>query len=237
MSMRRAWLRSVRRVRLIAACALVLSIPSPVRADALKRAIRQLEVGKAEAAYSTLSGLLDRAGPSVAPGEKNLKSLGVALLYRGVAEYQLGMTREARWSWQMARQFFPELERTDLSSIGAANDFFSTQSVIEPDVSIDGTGPARPLPEGLTAPEKTHSPPPRYSEGSRSHRFQGIVRVSAIVREDGTLDDPRVVEPWPAPSLVYSTLDVLREWRFRPAERAGVPVPIRYTIWINYKLE
>ncbi|GMU65803.1 MAG: hypothetical protein AMXMBFR36_20770 [Acidobacteriota bacterium] len=233
----RGWSRFVLRFLIIASWVLVLSIPAPSRADELKRAIRQLDQGRAEAALLTLSKLLERAGPSVAPGEKNLESLGVALLYRAVAEYQVGKPREARWSWQMAKQFFPDLEGMDLSSLGPANEFLKAQSVVEPEIQFGGPVHSSELPEGLTAPEKIHAPAPRYSEGSRSHGFTGIVRVSAVVREDGTLDDPRVVEPWPAPSLVYSTLDSLRQWRFRPAERVGVPIPIRYLIWINYKLE
>jgi TonB family protein len=229
---------SISRNRSLAAIAVVLLLAGAGPTEAsLQQAIRQLEKGKPEAALSTLTNLLDRVGPSVAPGRENMESLGAVLLYRAVAEYQLERLRDARWSWRMALIFFPDLATMDISSLGPAGDFLRGQAVGEPEIVLDAATQPRDLPADLTAPEKIRSPAPAYGVGARASGLQGTVRVFAIVREDGTLDAPRVEDPWPAPALVYSALEALRAWEFRPARRGGVPIAVGYVLAVNFKLQ
>jgi hypothetical protein len=60
-----------------------------------------------------------------------------------------------------------------------------------------------------------------------------LVVVDSTVREDGSLALPHARQG-EAPAL-YATMEALRDWRFRPAQRAGTPVEGFYTLATNFE--
>lgn len=85
------------------------------------------------------------------------------------------------------------------------------------------TGPeARPpsVRAGPDAPSPTTLVPPSYPPNALG---DGAVIVEVRVDVNGSVTDARVVRS--APGFDRAALDAARRWRFRPAERAGVPVP------------
>ena len=56
-----------------------------------------------------------------------------------------------------------------------------------------------------------------------SCRCEGVVQVRLLIDASGEV---KCMEPGPGhPSLVYSALETLRQWRFQPFVHRGVPVP------------
>jgi len=89
-------------------------------------------------------------------------------------------------------------------------------------------------PEAADAARNRH---PNYPESSRRRGEEGVVRVELLVDPNGRVVDVRVLE-----SSGFSTLDAeavktVRDWRFRPAQRAGVPVAGSITTAVHFRLE
>lgn len=102
-------------------------------------------------------------------------------------------------------------------------------------------GPARPqgvLEVGgeVSAPVKIHAPKPLYTEEARAARLQGVVIVRAIVDVDGSVRDIEVLKGLPL-GLDERTVETVREWRFEPARRAGLPVPVFLNITVSFSVQ
>jgi TonB family protein len=65
---------------------------------------------------------------------------------------------------------------------------------------------------------------PDYSEGAMSRGIEGRVDLHATVLGDGTVGSVRI-RKWLDPELEHAALAAVRQWRFRPATRNGVPIP------------
>ena len=88
---------------------------------------------------------------------------------------------------------------------------------------------------GVTAPTVIHRVEPQYSEEARKARYQGTVVLEAIVRRDGTCDIIRVVRSLGF-GLDENAMQALKQWKFRPGMRNGVPVDISLNIEVNFNL-
>ena len=95
--------------------------------------------------------------------------------------------------------------------------------------------------EGQTsAPEPldtTRNRRPNYPEASRRRGEQGIVRLELRVDATGRVADVRLLETSGFNALDTAALNAVRDWRFRPAERAGVPVAGSITTAVHFRLE
>jgi TonB family protein len=202
----------------------------------LEKAIRYLEEGKPAAAHSTLVEMLERVGPSVRDDKKNLKALAVALLYQAVAEFELGRTWDARWTWRMATYFHPELASVDFGPLGPAGAFLSSQRWAEPPADLDPIAPGPHLPEGIEPPVKVAAPAPRFGDGPLLHRLEDDVHTLLLIEADGRLDSVRILDPRPDPGFAYAILQAMREWRFEPARSAGEPISCWYTMRFQFKI-
>ena len=76
---------------------------------------------------------------------------------------------------------------------------------------------------------------PQYSEEARKARYQGTVILQAIVRKDGTVDILRVVRSLGF-GLDEKAIQALKEWRFRPGMKNGLPVDVSLNIEVNFNL-
>lgn len=110
-----------------------------------------------------------------------------------------------------------------------------------PDGPPGPPGPA--LPEGIlevggevSAPVKVHAPEPTYTEEARAARVMGVVILRTVVDADGTVRDVEVLKGLPL-GMTESAVETVRQWRFRPATRNGVPVPVYYNLTISFSLQ
>jgi len=88
---------------------------------------------------------------------------------------------------------------------------------------------------GVTPPTVLQRVEPQYSEEARKARYQGTVVLEAIVRKDGTVDIMRIVRSLGF-GLDENAIQALKQWRFRPGMRNGVPVDVSLNIEVNFNL-
>ena len=76
---------------------------------------------------------------------------------------------------------------------------------------------------------------PLYPEIARSARVSGIVILEAILAEDGTVRDVRVLRS--VALLDAAAVAAVREWRFTPTLLNGMPVPVVMTVTVAFNLQ
>jgi protein TonB len=88
---------------------------------------------------------------------------------------------------------------------------------------------------GVSAPSVVFRVEPTYSEEARKAKYQGVVVLSAIVRKDGTIEIQRVVRGLGL-GLDENAIAALRQWKFRPGMKNGIPVDVALNIEVNFSL-
>jgi TonB family protein len=76
---------------------------------------------------------------------------------------------------------------------------------------------------------------PEFSEEARRKGVEGEVMIQVIVDAYGFPLNPRVVRPVGS-GLDEKALEAVKRYRFKPALRDGIPVPVFMTIAINFRL-
>jgi periplasmic protein TonB len=87
----------------------------------------------------------------------------------------------------------------------------------------------------VTAPTVVYRVEPEYSEEARKARYQGTVVLEAVVRKDGRVDVIQLVRRLGF-GLDEKAVQALKEWRFRPAMKSGVPVDVSLNIEVRFNL-
>ena len=85
------------------------------------------------------------------------------------------------------------------------------------------------LPEALTKIA------PTYPDEARESGVQGVVLVQALVIEDGSVADCRIVNS--IPLLDEAAIAAVRQWRFKPARTAGKPVAVWLAVPVRFSLQ
>ncbi len=88
---------------------------------------------------------------------------------------------------------------------------------------------------GVSPPTVVYRVEPTYSEEARKAKYQGVVVLSAIVRRDGTIEILKVVRSLGL-GLDENAIQALRQWKFRPGMKNGVPVDVALNIEVNFSL-
>jgi TonB family protein len=75
---------------------------------------------------------------------------------------------------------------------------------------------------------------PPYPPQARQARIQGEVVLQALITENGTIGDLKVVKGHPL--LVRPAFDAVKQWKYRPYLLNGKPVSIQTLITVNFRL-
>jgi protein TonB len=78
--------------------------------------------------------------------------------------------------------------------------------------------------------------PPDYPEASRRRGEEGMVRLNLRVAPNGRVVAAEVTTSSGYAALDRAAIEAARGWRFRPAMRAGVPVPATLTTALHFRL-
>lgn len=97
-----------------------------------------------------------------------------------------------------------------------------------------GGGPYRPG-TGITPPAVQREVKPDYTEEARRRGLNGDVVLEIVVRRDGSVGDVRLLQGLGG-GLDQRAIDAVRQWRFSPARRFGVPVDVLVEIAVEFKL-
>jgi protein TonB len=87
----------------------------------------------------------------------------------------------------------------------------------------------------VTAPVPIYKPDPAYSEEARKAKYQGTVVLWIVVDAKGNVADCRVVKPLGL-GLDEKAVEGVKVWKFKPALRNGVPVPVRVMVEVSFRL-
>lgn len=88
--------------------------------------------------------------------------------------------------------------------------------------------------DGEELPEAITKVPPSYPDEAREKKIQGTVMTQALVGVDGTVHDIKIIRS--IPGLDEAAMAAVRQWRFKPGTKNGVPValwvaiPVRFTL-------
>jgi protein TonB len=89
---------------------------------------------------------------------------------------------------------------------------------------------------GVHPPVALKQPLPMYTEDARKARVEGIVRIQAIVRQDGSVDSFRVLRGLGHGLDESAIHTIATEWRFRPGTSNGQPVDVQCEIEVSFRL-
>jgi protein TonB len=88
---------------------------------------------------------------------------------------------------------------------------------------------------GIRPPQKIRDVAPRYPAIAQASRVEGIVILEALISEDGSVQDVRVLRG--KPLLDDAATDAVRQWRFTPTLLNGQPVPVVMTVTVSFSLK
>jgi protein TonB len=87
---------------------------------------------------------------------------------------------------------------------------------------------------GLQAPRRIRDVAPRYPAIAQASRVEGVVILEAVIAEDGSVQDVRVLRS--KPLLDDAAVEAVRQWRFTPTLLGGQPVPVVMTVTVSFTL-
>ena len=100
-----------------------------------------------------------------------------------------------------------------------------------PPVGVVRMGP------GITPPRLISRVQPAYTEAGMRRRIQGAVSIEFVVEVDGTPGATRIVRTLDAESgMDAAAVASIRQWRFTPAMKDGVPIRVVATANIEFTL-
>lgn len=94
--------------------------------------------------------------------------------------------------------------------------------------------PSAPVSRKFSGGQLLHRVEPVYPAEARLLRLEGPVILAAVVMEDGTVGDVKVIEG--PPELVSSAVEAVKHWRYEPYKLDGEPLKNEIGIRIDFKL-
>lgn len=235
------------RARHLAAClALVAAVaaqvaPGEARAaedtterwrEALREIGRQVAAEEFGAAEARALALGREMADGIVGGEGADLLLAMVTTYRALAVAGQGRGDEAIWYWQVAQQLFPRIAEIDLGQFGAVGRFLSMHPPRVPGPS--GTAEQGTHPADFVPPQRLEAPLPEFPGGRAFRGLEVEVVVQVVIDAEGRPGEPLILAANGEPTLVWATLEALRRWRFRPAQRDGVAVPALYRLTARF---
>ena len=189
--------------------------------------------------------------------------IGAAVVERAVALAGLGKTRDAEWYACLAndlwartadqllyygdigrrlRRALPggDQEAPDRKSV-VVEEGGGTVILYPSQLRARAHGPVSRGPQEskdghLTAPVVLRKRQPHFPEGVQLSRGQDTIVVRIIIDEQGIPRSPTIVQGSSYVTLVYTTLDALKDWRFKPATWDGKPIEAVYELEVRFRL-
>ena len=87
----------------------------------------------------------------------------------------------------------------------------------------------------IKEPQRTRYVPPAYPPIALAAHISGIVILEAVIAEDGSVRDVRVLRS--APLLDQAAVDAVRQWTFTPTLLNGQPVPLVMTVTVSFNAQ
>jgi len=88
----------------------------------------------------------------------------------------------------------------------------------------------------VAPPLPIYKPAPPYTREARKAKVKGTVVLWIVVDAQGNVSDAREVSQRLGKGLDEKAVETVRTWKFKPATRNGVPVPVRVMVGVSFKL-
>jgi protein TonB len=101
-----------------------------------------------------------------------------------------------------------------------------------------GTGIGNPRPgfrDDVTEPKLLTKVDPEYSEEARKSKVQGSVMLRIVINERGLAESIEVTQGLGL-GLDERAIEAVKKWRFRPAMRGKIPVPVSAIVQVTFRL-
>ncbi len=85
-------------------------------------------------------------------------------------------------------------------------------------------------------PVPVKTPPPDYPSAMKREGTSGVVAVSIVIDEKGSVASCTVTKSSHA-DFEGPALDAIKKWKFKPAQKDGVPVKMKLTVPLRFNLE
>jgi protein TonB len=85
-------------------------------------------------------------------------------------------------------------------------------------------------------PSFYQNPPPPYPDEARRNKEEGLVVLRTQVDTQGLVSSVTVEQSSGFADLNQSALDTVKNWRFKPAQIAGIPIATSVDIPIRFRL-
>lgn len=108
-------------------------------------------------------------------------------------------------------------------------------AVVSAQPTAVGVGLPRADDPGIKTPKATRRASPHYTRAALAAKAHGIALLEFVIEADGRIGPVRVIQA-PHPDLALSSVACLRQWRFTPATKDGVPVAVVATMELAFKL-
>jgi TonB family protein len=89
--------------------------------------------------------------------------------------------------------------------------------------------------DGVSEPIPIYNPEPAYSEEARKAKFQGIVLLWIVVDAQGVVRNVRIAKPL-GMNLDEEAVKTVSTWKFKPAMRRDVAVPVQVEVEVSFRL-
>ena len=104
-----------------------------------------------------------------------------------------------------------------------------------PEPAVARNPASAPVAAALTAPQAISKVAPDYPPQARSRKLEGFVELEFRVTANGSTEDIRVVRSEPEGLFDRSAVRALMRWKFKPAERNGVPEAATTRTTMNFR--
>jgi periplasmic protein TonB len=91
--------------------------------------------------------------------------------------------------------------------------------------------------QGVVSPRVISSVQPKYTQEAMRARIEGQVVMSAVVKDDGTVDEIKIVKSLDSMyGLDEEAMKALKQWKFEAGTLKGKPVAVRVRVEMDFNL-
>jgi protein TonB len=88
---------------------------------------------------------------------------------------------------------------------------------------------------GVSQPRLIYGPEPEFSDEARKAKYQGVVLLQVVVGPEGETHGIRVAQSL-GMGLDEKAIEAIRQWKFEPSRKEGVPIAVVVDIEVNFHL-
>ncbi len=134
-------------------------------------------------------------------------------------------------------RYEPQVTGSTVTSVTINFTLAKDGSAITPSSASDQPGPRvfSSHDNGVTPPVPTYKPEPPYTKEARAAKLQGTVDLQIIIGADGSVTEVKADQGFDK-GLTQNAMDTIKTWNFKPAMKAGKPVPWQGKVEVSFRL-